>query len=141
MTARLNKKSTSVVLGMSAVIAAGLTGCDASALGADVGKDYAQVCVDKATQKRLEDQKCKEDGGGSHAHGWTYIPLYRGAASQVPPVGSALTQKGALTTLPKDRSATTVPSAGGDFRSVKSANGKYGTVRGGFGYKGGGSGS
>lgn len=123
-TARRRMRSTGVTIGVTALMASGLTGCSSSA-------DYAAVCVDPETEERVDDDNCDdaeeeydEDrpvvGGGFF---WYYIA----ASRAFPAVGSVVSggtynaravsgrvQRGGLT------------STGGS--SVKSA-----TTKGGFG--------
>lgn len=76
-------RSGSVVLGITAVMAASLTGCSSSA-------DYAAVCVDPETQERVEDHECtgSEDYHGSSGVGSAFFWYYLGSSMRVPPVGS-----------------------------------------------------
>ena len=117
-----------MALGLSGLLASVLlTGCTPS--GDVVDADYAQVCEDRKTNSRVEDDKCSDQGRTSGAYGWYFFNMNSGATNNVPPVGSRLTGGSA-----------TAPSSG----SVKSGiPSKGGTVsRGGFGgsAKGGSSG-
>lgn len=121
------KSSKVVTLGITALMAATLTGCSPSAN--EVDADYAKVCQDKVTEERLEDDQCNTSSS-SRAH-WYFIPIIGGRS--VPRVGAKLS--GGVATMPSGKTAKTVPSKGGDFA-------KSGSVtRGGFGSKGGGAGS
>ena len=48
---RRRMRSTGVTIGVTALMAAGLTGCAESA-------DYAAVCVDPETEERVDDDEC-----------------------------------------------------------------------------------
>ena len=115
------RRSQAVALGITAVLAAGLSGC-----GSDAEYDFAGVCVDKQTQVRVDDEQCDDNNTvyRSGGYGWYFIPLGTSAAS----VGSRVT--GGTYSDPG-----TSASRGGVSRSG-------GTVaRGGFGGGDGGSGS
>jgi hypothetical protein len=64
------RRSTSVSLGVAAVLAATLTGCSASA--GEEEYDYAAVCADQQTQQRVADDEDCDDRG---SYGWYYIPV------------------------------------------------------------------
>src|SRR4051812_45989024 len=53
-TTRRRMRSSAVTLGVTAVMAAGLTGCSSSA-------DYAAVCVNPDTEERVDDSQCDDD--------------------------------------------------------------------------------
>ncbi len=82
---------------MAAALAASLTGCGE---GAGVNSDYAKICRDNSTQKRLPDDDCNNHGG--HA-GWYYLPLSGSRATKVPAVGKSVS--GGTDTLPAGKSA------------------------------------
>ncbi len=77
---RRRMRSSSVALGITAMMAANLTGC------ASDSADYAAVCVDPETKERVDDDECDDDrdyngvGGGFF---WYYL----GASSRVPSIG------------------------------------------------------
>lgn len=69
------------------------------AIGAfDSGTDQRGVCVDRATDVRVDDDVC-ENGAGGGAHGWYYIPSGRRAPAE----GQAISGQGSYTT-PRDQS-------------------------------------
>ena len=117
-----------MALGLSGLLASVLlTGCSPD--GNVVDADYAQVCQDRKSQSRVEDDKCSDQGRSSGAYGWYFFNMNSGSSNTVPPVGSRLT--GGTTTAP----------ASGTVKSGIASKG--GTVsRGGFGgsAKGGSSG-
>ena len=117
-----------IALGLSGLLASVLlTGCSPD--GEVVDADYAQVCQDRKTESRVDDDKCSDQGRSSGAYGWYFFNINSGSSKNVTAVGSRLTG-----------GSTTAPSSG----SVKSGVApKGGTVsRGGFGgsAKGGSSG-
>ncbi|WP_418277106.1 tRNA-dihydrouridine synthase [Isoptericola jiangsuensis] len=78
-------RSVSVTLGVTALVAASLTGCSPEA-------DNRAICVDPETELRVDDDLCDEDdddyhggssGGGGHY--WYYVR----AGSRAPAVGSS----------------------------------------------------
>jgi hypothetical protein len=85
-------RSASVTLSLTALVAAGLTGC---APGAPAGSgtstavaDNQAICVDPETDKRVDDDLCEDDAdhGGSHGGLYAWYFLSRGAT--VPAIGS-----------------------------------------------------
>lgn len=75
-------RSTSVVLGVTAVVAASLTGCSPAA-------DNRAICVDPKTELRVADDKCDEDDddyrGSGSGHYWYYLR----SGTRAPAVGSS----------------------------------------------------
>ena len=119
-TTRRRMRSTAVTLGVTAVMAAGLTGCATSA-------DYAAVCVNPDTEERVDDAQCDDDGkdydGASSGFFWYYLAASRG----IPALGSSVsggTFNGSSLSGTVQRGG--LPKTGGS--SVKSA-----TTKGGFG--------
>jgi hypothetical protein len=113
---RRRMRSTSISLGITAVMASSLTGCATSA-------DYAAVCVDPETQERVDDDQCDDDGGGGTGFFWYYLA----ARSIVPAVGQTATGgtfRGSSLNGTVQRGG--LPTTGGS--TVKSA-----TTKGGFG--------
>jgi len=109
-------RSTSISLGITAVMASSLTGCSTSA-------DYAAVCVDPETRERVDDDQCDDDGGGGTGFFWYYLA----ARSIVPAVGQTATggtYRGSTLNGTVQRGG--LPTTGGS--TVKSA-----TTKGGFG--------
>ena len=124
--ARRRMRSSSVALGITAMMASTLTGC------ASESADYAAVCVDPETKERVDDDQCDDDrdyngvGGGFF---WYYL----GARSLVPAVGSTVSggtfrgstlngtvQRGGLPTTGGStvRSSTTKGGFGGSSRGM-----------------------
>lgn len=87
MTTSLAKKALSLALA-SAVAAVFVTGCSAnqpSASQVSSTDDYVQVCQDKDTNQRVDDDKC--DNGGTTNR---YQPAYYHYNSMIPSIGTAL---------------------------------------------------
>jgi hypothetical protein len=150
------RKSSAVALGVTALLAAALTGCssdddryereyryDAS------DADYEAVCVDQTTEERVPEQYCVEDDGtdgtahgyygGHHTH-WYYVPRgysYPGIGTKVR--GGSYTRPASSYTVRKGGGSTTTGTSGGGSSSYGSSDsGSYGssdssTTRGGFG--------
>ncbi|MDO4915995.1 MAG: hypothetical protein Q3974_00060 [Rothia sp. (in: high G+C Gram-positive bacteria)] len=144
------KSSQAVAIGAVTALAMALTGC-ATDEERETDADYAQICVDEKTQERVEDNQCQDT---SHSHsnfGWMWLPFFlsmsNNRANIIPPIGTRLTpDQHATRQRPQNARSTTVPTSG--VTPSKSKNGKTtmksnksGTSRGGFGSKGGGSGS
>jgi hypothetical protein len=116
---RRRMRSSSISLGITALMASSLTGCSSSA-------DYAAVCVDPETQERVDDDQCDDDSdynGGGSGFFWYYL----GASSRIPAVGQT-TSGGTFSgsTLNGTVQRGGLPTTGGS--TVKSA-----TTKGGFG--------
>ncbi len=116
---RRRMRSSSISLGITALMASSLTGCSSNA-------DYAAVCVDPETQERVDDDQCDDDSdynGGGSGFFWYYL----GASSRIPAVGqttSGGTFSGSSLNGTVQRGG--LPTTGGS--TVKSA-----TTKGGFG--------
>lgn len=116
---RRRMRSSSISLGITALMASSLTGCSSSA-------DYAAVCVDPETQERVDDDQCDDDSD-YNGSGTGFFWYYLAARSVVPPVGgvaSGGTFRGSSLTGVVQRGG--LPTTGGS--TVKSA-----TTKGGFG--------
>jgi hypothetical protein len=116
---RRRMRSTGVAIGITAVMASGLTGCASSA-------DYAAVCVDPETEERVDDDQCDDDSDYSGTGGG-FFWYYLAASSVVPRVGGPVsggTFDGS--SLGGDVRRGGLPSDGGD--TVRSS-----TKSGGFG--------
>ncbi|WP_337191439.1 hypothetical protein [Nocardioides flavescens] len=115
-------RSHAVTLGVTALMAAGLTGCATSA-------DYAAVCVDPATEQRVDDDQCDDDreyDGTSSGFFWYYLAASRAIPSVGSPVsGGTFRSSGLSGTVQRGG----LPREGGT--TVKSA-----TSKGGFGGSG-----
>ncbi|BFM23412.1 hypothetical protein QE430_002196 [Microbacterium testaceum] len=95
-TAARRRASRTVTVGVVAALAASLTGCGQ---GSNVSEDYAQICRDNSTEKRLPDDDCNNHGGSAH---WYYLPI--GSSSRtVPAVGQPTT--GGVDSLPSGKTA------------------------------------
>jgi len=116
---RRRMRSSSISLGITALMASSLTGCSSNA-------DYAAVCVDPETQERVDDDQCDDDSdynGGGSGFFWYYL----GASSRIPAVGQT-TSGGTFSgnSLNGTVQRGGLPTTGGS--TVKSA-----TTKGGFG--------
>ena len=117
---RRRMRSSSIALGITAVMASSLTGCATSA-------DYAAVCVDPDTQERVGDGQCVGDDSDYDGVGTGFYWYYLGASSRVPAVGqttSGGTFRGSTLNGTVQRGG--LPTTGGS--TVKSS-----TTKGGFG--------
>ncbi|MGL5406879.1 MAG: hypothetical protein ACRDAX_08915 [Propionibacteriaceae bacterium] len=102
-----------------------MTGCSNTT---EANADYAEICQDPKTNKRLNDSDCQGSNGRSRGH-WSYIPIAAGSRV-IPKIGES---------VPGD--ATSVRPAGSTSTRVSSKGGSYaksGTGHGGFGGKAGG---
>jgi hypothetical protein len=88
------RRSATVALGVTALLAAGLAGCSSDGgRGGDAtaeDADYEAVCVDDASQQRIDDEYCDDRATryhGSGAAAWYF--LARGAA--FPRIGGRVT--------------------------------------------------
>lgn len=118
-TPRRRMRSSSISLGITALMASSLTGCSSSA-------DYAAVCVDPETEERVDDDQCDDDSDYNGV-GTGFFWYYLGASSRIPAVGqpaSGGTWRGSTLNGTVQRGG--LPSTGGS--TVKSA-----TTKGGFG--------
>lgn len=116
---RGRRRSASVAIGVTALMASGLTGCASS-------PDYAAVCVDPQTEERVDDDQCDDDSGSNGA-GTAFLWYYLAASSRFPAVGGTVsggTFNGSSINGTVQRGG--LPSTGGS--SVKSS-----TTKGGFG--------
>ena len=73
-------RSGAIVLGVTAVLAAGLIAYASD----DDDYDYSAVCVDQATGERIDDEYCDDGSSDSGPHGWYYIP----SGGHAPALGS-----------------------------------------------------
>jgi hypothetical protein len=117
------RRSDAVVLGVTAVLASAmLAGCSPD--GDVIDADYAQVCQDRTTQQRVEDEKCSEEGRSSGHFGWYFFPMGSkdsNTSRSIPGVGRTLTG-----------GATSIPS-GATSKAGVPADGSSSVTRGGFG--------
>lgn len=129
-------RSVAVTLGLTALVAEGLTGCS----GDNKDPDYAAICVDPRTNERLPDDKCDDDheyDGHSGGFYWFYMPTHSGYV--VPPVGSHYSTSGGtyrISEVSRSNGGKQVrftrgglPTSGGKISSVKTGGiGKSGSV-------------
>lgn len=106
-------RSVSVTIGVTALVAAGITGCSPQ-YDANRG-----ICVDPVTERRVADERCDDDGRSGGHYLWYYVRSGHAA----PAVGSPY--KAAPGTFSKQR-----PTAG--TRHGGSDDGGH-VTRGGFG--------
>jgi hypothetical protein len=127
---RKRMRSAKVTLGLTALMAASLTGC-----ASEEQPDYAAICVDPQTQTRAEDDNCtdeREYHGSGAGFFWFYMATRGGGF--VPPIGGSYNAGSGTYTVPRAGSPT-VKRGGLDTRG-----GDIGTItRGGFGKAGKGS--
>jgi hypothetical protein len=123
-------RSAGVTLGLTALVAASLTGCSNNNQ-----PDYAAICVDPQTQTRSDDENCKDDReyhGSGAGFFWFYMATRGGGL--VPPIGGRYNAAQGTYTVPRTGSPTIkrggVDKKGGDIGTI---------TRGGFGKSGKGS--
>ena len=123
-------RSAGVTLGLTALVAASLTGCSNNNQ-----PDYAAICVDPQTQTRSDDENCKDDReyhGSGAGFFWFYMATRGGGL--VPPIGGRYNTAQGTYTIPRTGSPTIkrggVDKKGGDIGTI---------TRGGFGKSGKGS--
>jgi hypothetical protein len=85
-TPRRRMRSTGVSLGVTVLMAAGLSGCASS-------PDYGAVCVNPETEQRVADGECDDasTNGAGAGVGSAFLWYYLGASSRVPGIGSSVT--------------------------------------------------
>jgi hypothetical protein len=123
-------RSAGVTLGLTALVAASLTGCSNNNQ-----PDYAAICVDPQTQTRSDDENCKDDReyhGSGAGFFWFYMATRGGGL--VPPIGGRYNAAQGTYTIPRTGSPTIkrggIDKKGGDIGTI---------TRGGFGKSGKGS--
>ncbi|MCY7395516.1 MAG: hypothetical protein LH468_05045 [Nocardioides sp.] len=125
-TPRRRMRSTGVSLGVTVLMAAGLSGCASS-------PDYAAVCVDPDTDTRVDDNQCDDnDTAGGSGVGTAFLWYYLGANSRFPAVGSGVSG-GTFTGSGLNGSVTRggLPTTGGSsVKSTTRSGGFGGTSRG-----------
>lgn len=119
------KRSAVIVLGVTAVLAASLV-----AYADDDDYDYSAVCVDQATEERIDDEYCDDDSSsdGGSAYVWYYIP----SGGHAPSVGSQA--RGGSFSDPGSRFS--VERGGAPARGGTIARGGFGGSHGSFGFGG-----
>lgn len=123
-TPRRRMRSASVVIGVTALAAAALSGCTSS-------PDYQAVCIDEDTRERVADYECEDDDDYSSYSGgysWYYIS----SGHRVPSVGSRVS--GGSTSRPSGSVTGGPRSSSGGY----SDSGGSSTDYGGFGGRSGG---
>ncbi len=123
---RRRMRSSSIALGITAVMASNLTGCATSA-------DYAAVCVDPGTQERVEDDQCDDDSDYNGA-GTGFFWYYLAARAVVPAVGqttSGGTFRGSTLNGTVQRGG--LPTTGGSTVRSSTTKGGFGGSNRGFG--------
>src|SRR4051794_23512314 len=128
------RKSTSVSLGVTALLAASLTGCGSG------GDDVNAVCVDAQTQQRVDDGRCDGDPYNGSVAGSAFLWYFLGRATAVPAFGVPIVGYAGSFAPPRyGRFHTALPPNGA---AKGFTGGKVTKVsRGGFGSSGGKSGS
>lgn len=121
-------RSLSVTIGVTALVAAGISGC------APQYEENAQgICVDPKTELRVDDNLCDDDGGTS---GRGYVWYYVGSGHRAPAVGSPYkAAPGSFTTPRSYTRGGTHYDGGTTARSGTSDDGST-VTRGGFGGSG-----
>jgi len=134
MTApRRRMRSAGITLGLTALVAASLTGCSSG----QEQTDYAAICVNPETQERTDDTNCKDNReyhGSGAGFFWFYMATRAGGL--VPPIGGKYNSSAGTYTVANARNAqggtATVKRGGLDPKG-----GDIGTIsRGGFGKAG-----
>ena len=115
-------RSVAITLGAVPLLATGLTGCGSD----DDDYDYSAVCVDQATQQRVDDDECDDDGRDG-VHGWYFIPVgfYAGGIGQRVGGGSFATPSGSHIKggVPKTGATVQRGGFGGGIKSGGSSGG------------------
>lgn len=126
------KKSATVTLGVTALLASSLTGCSSGS-----GESTNAICVDATTQQRIDDSKCDDDPHDGSLAGSPFLWYFLGRASAVPPFGgSILGFGGGYRPINSGRIYTGISGSGA---AAGAAKGKATVSRGGFGRSSGGS--
>lgn len=128
-------RSKTVLLGVTALAAAGLTGCAAE-------PDYAAICVEPESQNRVDDSQCDDGDNPDEYHSTSPVPgffwFYMATSSRsvLPAVGSrynpaAGTYSGrALVSSGRYVQRGGMPSAGAKSVSSFTRSGGFGSSRG-----------
>ena len=128
------KRSRTVPLALTALLAASLTGC-----GEEEDPDNYAICVDPQTEQRVDDDLCDDDGSRGGGFAFFYFGgISSGRSYTVPAVGQSYVGSGGTTTRPPGVTQTRGISPSGGLV----AKGSSAVSRGGFGgtSKGGGGG-
>ena len=124
------KRSKTVPLALTALLAANLTACG----GDEAEPDNYAICVDPRTEQRVDDDLCDDDdrrGGGGFAF-FYFGGINSGRSYAVPAVGQSYRNSGGTTTRPPGVTQTRgISPSGGSV-----AKGSGAVSRGGFGGSG-----
>lgn len=131
-------RSAGITLGLTALVAATLTGCSTD----DDTADYAAICVDPQTETRVDDDNCKDEReyhGSGAGFFWFYMAT-RGSA-YVPAIGGKYYAGNGTYTVPRERDDRTGGGGGGSGSptiqrgGLSKSGGDISTIsRGGFGH-------
>ncbi|MFI5730068.1 hypothetical protein ACIA49_08125 [Kribbella sp. NPDC051587] len=127
-------RSAGITLGLTALVAATLTGCSS-----DDTADYAAICVDPQTETRVDDSNCKDEReyhGSGAGFFWFYMATR--SAAYVPAIGGRYYAGNGTYTVPRQRDERTGGGTGSPTvqrGGLSKSGGDIGTIsRGGFGY-------
>src|SRR5689334_25327889 len=130
-------RSAGITLGLTALVAATLTGCSS-----DDTADYAAICVDPQTETRVDDDNCKDERE-YHGSGAGFFWFYMATRSRayVPAVGARYYIGNGTYTVPRERDDRTGGGGSGGASptiqrgGLSKSGGDIGTIsRGGFGH-------
>ncbi|GAB6897716.1 hypothetical protein JCM9957A_08060 [Kineosporia succinea] len=115
-----------VATGTALFATAALAACG----GSEPEKDHQGVCVDQTTQKRVDDDKCDDEGGSSYHGGGFYAWRLFPRGSAFPAIGKSVT--GGISSIPSGHGAV---YGGGDAAggTVTKQSTTTAMERGGFG--------
>lgn len=121
------RRSAAVVAaGTAAFAALALTGC-----GRDADPDHQGVCVDRTTERRVDDRDCDGSGGG-HGARWVFWPI----GARFPGMGQSVrAYPGGTTSLPSGSNGV-LGGAAASGGTVTTTGVKSAVSRGGFGTTG-----
>jgi hypothetical protein len=128
-------RSAGITLGLTALVAATLTGCSSD----DDTADYAAICVDPQTETRVDDSNCKDEReyhGSGAGFFWFYMATR--SAAYVPAIGGRYYKGNGTYTVPRQRDERTGGGTGSPTvqrGGLSKSGGDIGTIsRGGFGH-------
>lgn len=128
-------RSASVRLGLTALVAASLTGC-----ATEEEPDYAAICVDPQTNVRVDDDQCDDDSE-YHGAGGGFFWFYMATASnnRIPAVGDSFGRSSGSYKLSSlaGSSGSRVSVQRGGLPTAGSSSMKSYVRSGGFGSRGG----
>lgn len=128
------RRSAAVTLGVTALLAASLTGCSIG----EEEPDQVAVCVDQETQERVADDQCDPEqesrGGSGSLVGAAFLWYYLGRASAFPALGARVAGGTFATPASGTWARGGVPSQGGTVKAGGfGSSSKSGGARSGFG--------